>query len=57
VIGLIKELGGPTIMGNYDFCVGKGYDSYRSAYEDETGTILDQLSIVCKSTHTTPENK
>jgi putative phosphoesterase len=56
-IGLIRERGIPTIMGNYDDGVGFDRDDCGCAYKDKDEEARGQQSLVWTRDVTTPENK
>jgi putative phosphoesterase len=57
VINLIKDLGIPTIMGNYDQGIGNSSDECGCAYKTEFEKALGKRSIAWSNQHTTQENK
>ena len=56
-IGLIRERGIPTIMGNYDDGVGFDRDDCGCAYKDPAEEARGQRSLFWTRSVTTPENK
>jgi putative phosphoesterase len=57
VINLIKGLGIPTIMGNYDQGIGNSSDECGCAYKTEFDKALGKRSIAWSNQHTSQENK
>jgi predicted phosphodiesterase len=57
VAARLRELGIPTIMGNYDLGVGHSSDDCGCAYRDAHAEALGQRSIAWTNEHTTAENK
>lgn len=57
VVTTIRELGYPTIMGNYDLGVGQESDDCGCAYKDAKAEALGKLSIAWTNAHTTGETK
>lgn len=57
VIEVIRGLGIPTIMGNYDQGVGNDSDDCGCAYRTEEARRLGEQSIAWSNAHTSPENK
>lgn len=57
VVGTIRRLAIPTIMGNYDQGVGQESDDCGCAYKDATAEALGKRSIAWSNAHTTEDNK
>lgn len=57
VVATIRDLGYPTIMGNYDLGVGQESDDCGCAYKDPKAEALGKLSIAWTNAHTTEETK
>lgn len=57
IIAMVRELGIPTLMGNYDLGVGNNSDDCGCAYKTEVERKRGELSIGWTSAHTTDENK
>ncbi|MBK8138228.1 MAG: metallophosphoesterase [Chloroflexi bacterium] len=57
VVGLIRDSGCPTIMGNYDQGVGLDSDDCGCAYTNPVSEALGKRSIAWTNTHTSAENK
>jgi predicted phosphodiesterase len=57
VVAQIRELGIPTLMGNYDQGVGNDSDDCGCAYKDPISEALGKRSIAWSNAHTTADNK
>lgn len=57
VVARIRELGIPTLMGNYDQGVGNDSDDCGCAYKDPVSEALGKRSIAWSNAHTTADNK
>lgn len=57
VVGRIRELGIPTLMGNYDQGVGNDSDDCGCAYKDAVSEAIGKRSIAWSNAHTTADNK
>lgn len=57
VIETMRELGIPTIMGNYDLGVGNSSGDCGCAYKDAESEALGHRSIEWSNRHTSPDNK
>jgi putative phosphoesterase len=57
VIGVIRKMHIPTIMGNYDDGVGYFRPECGCAYKDERAAELGRRSLAWMKEHITPENK
>lgn len=57
VVEVIRDLGIPTLMGNYDQGVGNSSDDCGCAYRDAFAKALGDRSIAWSNEHTRPENK
>jgi predicted phosphodiesterase len=57
VVATIRDLGYPTIMGNYDLGVGQESDDCGCAYKDVKAEALGKLSIAWTNAHTTAATK
>ncbi len=57
VVALIRDLGIPTVMGNYDQGVGNDSDDCGCAYKTPEAKALGNRSIAWTNEHTTAESK
>ena len=57
VVGVIRDSGIPTLMGNYDQGVGHSSDDCGCAYRDPVAEALGKRSIAWTNAHTSAESK